>query len=120
MVFIPNVFRQWQILLLGLLPAMASAADHSLLGTYSAGDFGNTVENKIQTTWLRFATGDRYQFRVAAPYLRIEATDVLIQPGWGAIPIKGGSRQGQTMGDGSGSQTSPRPLAVGLRPRPRR
>jgi len=104
MVYNPSIFRRWQILLLGLLPAMASASDLSILGTYSAGDFGSTVENKIQTTWLRYATGDRYQFGVAAPYLRIEATDVLIQPGLGAVPAQRGSRQGQTTGDGHGSQ----------------
>lgn len=101
MVIPAPIFRLRTLLLIGLLPATASASDLSILGTYSAGDFGNAVESKIQSTWLRFATGDRYQFRVAVPYLRLEATDILIQPGLGAVPTQRGSRQGQTTGNGS-------------------
>ena len=104
MVFKPLVFKLWLVVATGLLPVAALAADLSILGTYSSGDFGNAVESKIQSTWLRFATGDRYQFRVAAPYLRIEATDVLVQPGVGTVPISRRSGQGDSMGNGSGSQ----------------
>lgn len=104
MAFNLPLFRLWILLLAGLPPAMASASDLSILGTYSSGDYGTAVESKIQSTWLRFATGDRYQFRVAAPYLQIEATDILVTPGLGAVPVARGSRQGETMGNGDGSQ----------------
>jgi hypothetical protein len=99
------VVRFWPALLLSLVAGPAGASDISILGTYSAGDFGGTVDNNVQSTWLRFATGDRYQFRVAAPYLRIEVNDVLVQPGVGAIPAQRGARQGQTMGGGNGTQS---------------
>ena len=105
MVFKPLIYKLWLVVATGLLPVAGLAADFSILGTYSSGDFGNAVESNIQSTWLRFATGDRYQFRVAAPYLRIEATDVLVQPGVGTIPISRRSGQGDSTGNGSGSQS---------------
>jgi hypothetical protein len=90
------------MILSGLLVSVgAYPSDISLLGVYSSGDFGDALESRIQTTWLRFATGDRYQFRVALPYLRIETTDVLVQPALGSLPV--GKRQGQNMNTGNRS-----------------
>ena len=92
--------RLWLLVLPAVLATAATASEVSILGTYSSGDFGGAVDNTVQSTWLRFATGDRYQFRVAAPYLRIEVTDVVIQPGMGSIPTRREGRQGQTNGTG--------------------
>lgn len=96
-----STLRIWLVILPALLAGAAAASDISILGTYSSGDFGGTVDNKVQSTWLRFATGDRYQFRVAAPYLRIEVTDVVIQPGMGAVPTRRQGQQDQNSGSGS-------------------
>lgn len=105
----PLSFSLSLLILLGLSPGLALASDLSVLGTYSAGDFGTAVESRIQSTWLRFATGDRYQFRIAAPYLRIEATDVLLQPGLGVVPISRRAGQASRSGSNSGGQAGQDP-----------
>lgn len=101
MVISPLIRRVLLAILLVFLAAGGSAADLSVLATFSSGDYGNETESDIQQTWLRFATGDRYQFRIATSYLQVETTDLLVQPRFGAVPVQRGKMQGQ--GNSSGN-----------------
>lgn len=94
--------------------ATVAAGEISLFGTYSTGTYGTDLESDIQATALRYATGDRFQFRAELPYLTVETSETLGQPGLGPVPgpPRGGKGAGQGgihggAGGSSGAGTGP-------------
>jgi len=71
-----------------LLAASVGSApiDLSLFGSYASGDYGTGYDSDVQATVFRFATGDKFQFRFEAPYLRVRAVDPFTIPEAGPSP----------------------------------
>ncbi|MEJ2084363.1 MAG: hypothetical protein P8Y44_01625 [Acidobacteriota bacterium] len=80
-------------LLLLTLPVESQSIDLSLFGTYASGDYGTGYDSDVQATVFRFATGDRFQFRFEAPYLRVRSGDPYTMPETDPIPQGGAQNE---------------------------
>jgi hypothetical protein len=90
---------------LALIPVVAGAGEISLFGAYSSGDYGTGIDTESQSTVFRYFTGDRVQFRVDVPWLRVQTNELVVRPGPGPAPRPPRPGQGPNAGAGGSGAT---------------